>query len=80
MKFYANRMNHDVAELFNQTHRCTGSDMVVKYNETESIEAYNGNVELCIQIYEGPYRGGMSVKPSHACYCGVVLFPLIDVE
>jgi ubiquitin-protein ligase len=60
---YAHRLNRDISELFSHDFCCSSSNLSVTYREDaddycDSIESYGAYLILCVEIYEGPYRGG----------------------
>jgi hypothetical protein len=79
MKMYANRLNHDVTELFNHNFTCSGSNLFVSFNEESSTGDYNSNVGLCIEIYEGPYRGGEQDTNRKECFSASFLLGRLSI-
>ena len=61
---YAHRLNRDISELFTHDFGCSSSNLSVTYRE--ETDDYSGHMDcaygayliLCVDIYEGPYRGG----------------------
>lgn len=54
---YAQRLNKDIAELFNHNFDCSASTLTVK----QTADSWNvpGSIVLVVSIVQGPYRGGV---------------------